>query len=83
LCRFFFVFFEKFAGKMKKKPFKKLGPILLDAFIVVGFCAVVTGCFMIYHPAAFIVGGLALIFAGMPKKPRIIIDKKPVDKGIK
>ncbi|GEA17509.1 hypothetical protein [Moorella sp. E306M] len=40
-----------------------------EACLLAGFCLLTYGIWQIYQPAAWIVGGLILVWLGMPPKP--------------
>jgi hypothetical protein len=44
--------------------------ILQDIFLVLGFTSLVYGVWLIHPTAAYIVGGVLLLYAGFPKKPQ-------------
>jgi hypothetical protein len=50
---------------MKKKGFD-----IDDLFILLGVAGVVIGVWLIYHPAAYILTGMVLLFLGLNKKKK-------------
>jgi len=69
-----------FYAAQMKFPQKKIRSILQDAFLVLGFCGIVAGAHAIYPPAAPIIGGILLIYAGIPKTKKVMIDKRLIKK---
>ena len=50
--------------------FSGIKDIASDIVALIGFVSIVYGLYLIYHPVAFIIGGLALLTYVLPAKPK-------------
>jgi hypothetical protein len=55
--------------RLKLTKLKLTDDHIREACLLVGFCSLIYGIWLIYQPAAWIVGGLILIWLGMPPRP--------------
>lgn len=56
---------------VKKK--NKLKSILPDVFLVLGFSCVAYGLYLLFPPAALVISGAMLLYAGIPKQKKIVL----------
>jgi len=64
--------------KSKKNLLKRALP---DVFLVFGFSCITYGLYLLFPPAAMIVAGAMLIFAGVPKSKKTVVYQQPVRKS--
>jgi hypothetical protein len=60
---------------MTKNAKSKIGSFLKDLFLVLGFASIAYGLYIIWLPAALVICGAMLIFAGIPKKKKTVVYK--------